>query len=556
MRKQKKQSDKEALVKNPQFDLDKDISIPDEKINLLKLDELNDDHIEVYAENWRLISLIEGGASIKEAKEKLGIKRSERSIRDLRKRFKRHGQKGLIDKRWLRTTDCFVLTPEVKSIILGAYYTYSAAGLRLVWKITCEECLDRRLPEPSESSVKKYIASLPEAFKMFRGGKPGIRKWEQTAAPVVRYENTTYSNERWQGDHSPLPIWIRIKVDGKWEPARVHISVLLDAHSRAIMGYVISVKHPDSWTISLVFHKAISRKSNEKWRGCGIPSVFQSDRGRDFQSQATVAALGKLHIIFAPDPPYYPNSKGKVERFFKTLDLGHLRRLPGHMDSVGKTEGAALKRVHEFLTFQQLDEEIEGWILNEYHQTKHSETGRKPAELWEETVRLRMPESEDDLSLFLLKDDKGRTVKNVGILLTYDGRKHVYWCPELVFYSKQKVRLAYNPEDMESVLVYCADTGKRLCEAFDMRSENSRYTINDVKAARSQFRRGLAERIKDYREEIKKEDRRDARKSEWDEARKKVIEVDISKHEDTAESDKDKEVKLLLEKFRKRDQGE
>lgn len=448
------------------------------------------------------------------------------------------------------------MTSEVKNIILGVYYTYSAAGLRLVWKVTCEECRERQLREPSESSVKKYISSLPEAFKMYRDGKLGIRKWEQTAAPVVRYENTTYSNERWQGDHTPLPIWIRIKVNGKWIPARVYFSALLDAHSRAIMGYVVSVKYPDSWTISLLFHRAISRKNNEKWRGCGIPSVFQSDRGRDFLSQATVVALCKLHIIFDPDFPNYPNSKGKVERFFKTLDLGHLRRLPGHMKSVGKTEGAALKRVHEFLTFQQLDKEIEDWIENEYHQTKHSETGRKPAEFWEETVRLRMPESDDDLNLFLLKDDKEKSVGNIGIRFTYNKKKHIYWCPEVPFYFGRKVRLAYNPEDMESVLVYCADSGKRLFEAFDMRSENSRYTINDIKSVRSQFRRGLIERIKDYREEIKKEDRRDAKKSDWDEARKKVIEMDSSNYVDTAESNEDKEVKLLLEKFRARDRGE
>ena len=104
-----------------------------------------------------------------------------------------------------------MLTSEVTEIILGIYYTYPAAGPRLIWKKTCTECQDRDLRKPSESTVKKYIASLPEAFKMFREGKVGVRKWEQTAAPVTRYENATYSNERWHGDHSPLPIWIKIK---------------------------------------------------------------------------------------------------------------------------------------------------------------------------------------------------------------------------------------------------------------------------------------------------------------------------------------------------------
>lgn len=556
MKNQRNQLKKDSVTQKKQADLVKDIATSKLDKKLLELDELNEGKIEIFAENWRLICLIEQGVSIKDAKKRASINRSDRSIREMVKRYKKFGQKGLLDKRWFRNNKSLVLTPEVKNIILAAYYTYSAAGPRLVWRVTSDECRSRELPEPSESSVKKYLASLPEAFKMFRDGKQGIRRWEQTAAPVIRFENTTFSNERWQGDHSPLPIWVRIKKDGKWIPVRVHISALLDVHSRAFVGYVISTKYPDSWTISLLFQRAISRKKNKKWRMCGIPFTFQSDRGKDFLSRAVAATLAKLRTIFDPDPPRYPNSKGKAERGFLTLDSACLRKLPGHIDAVGKTEGAALKRVHEFLILQQLDEEIERWIVNEYNQTNHSETGRKPAELWEETVRLRMPTSEDDLNLLLLKEDIERTVGNVGIKLKYEGKKHIYWSPELVYYFGQRVRLAYNPEDMESVLVYCADTGQRFCEAFDMLSENSRYTINDIKATRNQFRRGLKERIKDYIEEVKKEDRRAARKDEWNEARRIVVEEDVSRHTDSEKASDDEEIKLLLEKFRKRDRGE
>jgi hypothetical protein len=224
------------------------------------------------------------------------------------------------------------------------------------------------------------------------------------------------------------------------------------------------------------------------------------------------------------------------------------------MLAIGTTEGAALKRVHELLTLQQLNEEIERWIIEDYHQTVHSETNRKPAELWEETVHLRMPDSEDELNLFLLKEDKERSVKNIGIQLKFDGRKHVFWSPELVYYFRHKVRLAYNPEDLESVMVYCADTRKYICEAFDMYSETSRYTLDDIKSVKKQFRRGLLERIAHYREEIKKEDRRDARKMEWQEARKQVEEA-YTQTNATGKSETDDEIKLILEKFRKQDRS-
>jgi putative transposase len=522
--------------------------------NFVKADELSEEKIEQFAENWRLISLINQGVPINKAKVDLGITKSERSIYNLLRKYRLYGQSGLIDRRHYRTNPVLVLTSEVKAIILGFYFTYPAAGQRLIWKKTCIECQEREMKNPSESSVKKYIDSLPEALKMFREGKVGIRKWEQTAAPVTRYENTTYANERWHGDHSPLPTWVRTKSQGKWIPSTVHISALLDANSRAIPGQVVSAKYPDSWTISLLFHKSISVKDNVNWKICGIPFIFQSDRGKDFLSKAINASLAKLKIIFDPGPPRYPNNNGKVERFFQTLDTSCLSGLPGHMKDIGTTEGAALKRVHEFLTLQQLNEEIERWITEDYHQTVHSETNRKPIELWEETVHLRMPASDDDLNLFLLKEDKEKSVKNIGIQLKYNGRKHVFWSPELVYYFKHKVRLAYNPEDLESVIVYCADTGKQICEAFDMYSENSRYTLNDIKSVRSQLRRGLLERIVGYREEIKKEDRRDARKKELQEARKKVEEA-RTQTDVPAKFENDDEIKLTLEKFRRRDRS-
>lgn len=522
--------------------------------NKIQIDELNDEKIEALTENWRLVSLITQGVSVKKAKSRVNSNYSERSIRNLVKKYKTNGQEGLLDKRWKRTNPTLVLINEVKNIILGFYYTYTAAGPRIIWQKTCDECRDRKLKEPSESSVKKYLASLPEPFKLFRKGQNGIRKWEQTAAPVVRYENTRYSNERWQGDHSPLPIWIRVKDGENWVPVRVHISTLLDAHSRAISGYVVSCKYPDSWTISLLFYKAILQKSKD-WKICGIPFIFQSDRGKDFLSKTVRAILTKLKVIFDPDDPYYPNLKGKVERFFETLDIGLLRGLPGHMLAIGTTEGAAMKQVYKLLTLQQLDKEIEKWIIEKYHQTIHSETNRKPAELWEETVHLRLPHSEEELNLLLLKEDIERTVINIGIKLKYKEEKHVYWSPELIYYFGQKVRLAYNPEDMESVLVYCADTGKRLCEAFDMNSPNSPFTIDDIKIAKKQIRQGLAERIKEYRKEIEIQDRRDVRKKEWNEAREKVSKDVSEPQEKSANNTDDAEIVILLEKFRKRDRA-
>ena len=520
------------------------------------LDELKDSQLKIYSENCFLVRLMETGYSAEKAVKHLGISRTPRTARNLFSSYQEHGLKGLMDKRWFREVKATIFTENVKRLTLIWFFARPAAGHRAIWKKVCEECKGLKVKEPSETSVKQYLISLPESLKAFRKGKAGIKEWEQHGRPVIRYENTTYANERWQGDHAPLRFWVKVKVNGKWKPFKVYITVLLDAHTRALMGFVVSTKYPDSWVIALTFRRAILPKEGRKCKVCGIPREFESDRGKDFIAVAIAATLGSLGTIPDPDPPHYPNNKGKIERFIKSLDTGCLRILPGHMDAIGSTEGAALKRVHELLALQQLEKEIEHWIDTDYHIRKHSETGYAPAEYWDDTVKLNMPASIDDLNLLLLKYDKECTVLNIGIKFTLHGEKHKFWSPELAHYWKRKVRLRYNPEDMDSVLVYCAETGEYLCEAFDMLAENRRYTVEDIKRTRRQFRAGLLTRIRGYMAEVHINDRRASERAEREEARKLAEKLKAEERDflpATTDEKGSSEIRDLISQFRQKD---
>jgi hypothetical protein len=244
--------------------------------------------------------------------------------------------------------------------------------------------------------------------------------------------------------------------------------------------------------------------------------------------------------------------KGKVERVFKTIESGCLSILPGYMGAVGTSEGAALKRVHEFLTLQQLDQEITRWIDEDYHWRKHSGTGQAPAEFWENTKKLRLPDSEDDLNLLILKYDKECTVINTGIKFTLNGSKHRYWSPELAFYWKRLVRLRYNPDDMESVLIYDAATGEYLCEAFNMLSDTPHYTIEDIKRTRSQWKKGLLERTRSYMKTVYDDDRKKAEREEREEA-ERIAESQAAEEAKLLPQSEDEEVKGLLMLFKEQD---
>jgi len=480
-----------------------------------RADEFSPEHAEIISERSVLMSHMDSGFSAKAALERVPLKRkiSVSALLKLHTRFKKVGAAALIDRRWSRKTKATVLTGEVKKII-EYYYLEIAGGPKEVWKEVCaklkriEEKEGRVIRPPSCSATKAYIANLPEAIKLLKKGQAGIREWEKQAAPVATLNTTRYANELWQADHCFLPLWGKKKIKGVWRPVHVYFSDTFDDYSRAVPGFIVSARYPDRETVKLLYRFSILPKKNEKWKIQARPSAIKTDRGGDLICADVRASLRLLDIEPDPNPAHYPNANGKIERFHRTLNECCLKRLPGHMEKIGTTLQAAEKHLDELLTIPQIRAEIECWLVDDYHQATHSETGRKPGELWEETVRFRSIEQDDDaLNSLLLRDGVTRTVTNKGIDFKLDDIRHRYWSPECAQYWHSKVVLAHWPDDMESVLVYLAETGEFLFEAWDLFSEDPRYTTADIKACRSEFRRGLKRRLKEHAEDVETDDR-------------------------------------------------
>ncbi len=537
-----------------QEDRQKDLSFSQSKVqkplnDTARLDEFGEERLGNFSEKFRLVLKIESGKTVLEAASEVNWGKSIRTAYDTWNCYKKNGKNGLIDRRWLRTPGSFVLISEVEEIILAWYYERPAAGPRAVWRLVCQTCIDRNLRAPAETTVKNFLSRLSKGEVLARQRQRGLKEFQKQHSSVVVQNRTIFANEIWQGDHTDLPIWTRRKINGEWVPAAVHGSAFLDAHTRANPGFWISHKYPDSWTISILCRQAIMRKDTPGLQACGLPFHIEMDQGADWISQAVRMSLLSLGIQLIIDWAHYPNLKGKIERFFRFVNTSLLVTLPGHHGDVGTSEGAARKRVHEFLTLEQLREEIDRWRVW-YHNRIHETTARKPIEMWEETVRFRYPDSEDDLNILLMKYDKQRTILNCGIKLIIDEIKHLYWSPAFDRNARRRVRIRYNPEDMASVLVYCAENGEFICEAWDTRTETSPYTLIDVKNARRQELRrltGIAQRSKEYYKNVLGKDRLAEQRKDWEEARR--IAVQLPEHA-PEEKEADEKFKNALETIR------
>jgi putative transposase len=224
----------------------------------------------------------------------------------------------------------------------------------------------------------------------------------------------THSNAMWQADHTPLDIWL---FNEEGQPAKPWLTVIEDDYSRAIAGYRISFQEATALTTALTLRQAIWRKEDPRWHVCGIPSVFYTDHGSDFKSHhmEQVAADLLMELIFSQVK--VPRGRGKVERFFRSVDQLFLQDLPGYAPK-GYPAGEAK------LTLPDFEQRFRTWLLEEYHTRIHSETKWVPQQRWEAGGFLpRMPVSLEQLDLLLLTVAKTRRVQQDGI--RFEGYRYI-----------------------------------------------------------------------------------------------------------------------------------
>lgn len=472
------------------------------------LDELTDDQRAAVAQLRDLMTRMDGGMTVAQGLAYLhdtaGLTRQPRWLKKLRARWRRHGEAGLYDWRWVREVEPQV-SEAVRDLTLAWYLRRRGAGPKVVHELVAESCAERGLATPSYPWVTLFLRSLPAAYRVVR--EDGMEAYTRAAAPVAEYSPTTYANEQWQIDNCRTDVWIRVRQrDGSWVASELWITAVIDVHSRAIMGYLLSTKTPTAWTTAMTLRHAIMPKASPGWHMRGVPAVLTTDHGKDFTAKSVRSSIRALGIRFDLCDPHYPNMKGEIERWFRTFQEGHLAKHPGYKPGGMKSAEAAAKHVMELLTLDDLNARLLAWITNVYHTRVHEGISigpldQSPGTLWERSVRLRtVPQRE--LDVLVLKSDKIRTITNVGIRFKLPQHgKMAFWHPALADIAmwRAKVRIRYNPHDLRSVIVYRADSNERICEAFPVRRAPGPgvFTISDIKIARRQARRGVAERLQD-----------------------------------------------------------
>jgi putative transposase len=289
---------------------------------------------------------------------------------------------------------------------------------------------------PSYRTVVNIVRSL--GADLVTHAHEGTKAYSNTFELVHRRE-AVGPNAIWQADHTPLDILL-VRHDG--EAAKPWLSTVIDDYSRAVAGYFLSFEDPSSLHTSLALRQAIWRKDDPRWIVCGIPYVLYTDNGSDFTSQhlEQVSAGLKIQLVFSI--PGKPRGRGRIERFFSTVNKMFLCELDGFAPAGGAVRGKPT------LTLAEFDARFRAFLLDVYQRRENAETKMPPAERWQANGFLpRMPDSLEQLDLLLIQVAKARQVRADGIHF----QNLRYISTTLAAYVGETVTLRIDPRDMAEV---------------------------------------------------------------------------------------------------------
>lgn len=157
----------------------------------------------------------------------------------------------------------------------------------------------------------------------------------------------------WESD-SPNALWMAdvmdgpsIKSDGKAGAQRTWLVATLDDHSR-LSPHAQFYPHQKITALLDCLRQGFERR--------GLPEALYTDQGKIFTGSQLKLVCANLGIRLLHARPYAAWSKGKIERFFRTLQESFLAQL-----SFEPTADLV-----------QLNHRLWGWIENVYHRRSHA----------------------------------------------------------------------------------------------------------------------------------------------------------------------------------------
>lgn len=339
---------------------------------------------------------------------------------------------------------------------------------RLITKIAHENA--KGLPTdqivcPSMRTIYRMLeqASRYEMTVLRKGKAAADRRFHI----VKRGTNTQRILERLEIDHTPLDLFV---VDEKtWLPCgRPTLTMIIDHRSRMPVGYYLSFGPPSTAAVVNALRHAILPKKKgplvlpnlpiqNDWVCYGLPELIVVDNGLEFHGRTIDSLCMDLGFRVEYCPKRQPRFKGTIERYLKTINYYFAHQLPGTTFAHFHERNDYDPTKHALLTFVELKQILEKWLLDVYAQTPHRGLGMTPAQAWKDGLQFHEPQLPTDLRTL-----QQRIGESVSRKLRRDGfelHSIRYGGPEIAPILNQygegvEVRVVFDSEDLSEVQIW------------------------------------------------------------------------------------------------------
>ena len=240
------------------------------------------------------------------------------------------------------------------------------------------------------------------------------------AAAHKKYE-AEFANQIWQSDMLFGP-WVRRAGGGKMQ---VFLQATLDDASRLIPHAQFYFNQGlDSFLDCL--RQAIAAR--------GLPTRLYMDNAKIYRSPQLARIAASIGILIIHTPPYRPEGRGKIERFFRSV----------------REQFLDLLDPQALLSIEQLNERLWHWLDTVYHRREHSALQTTPLLRWQrdiEQVR-QLPPATDMRRLFFHRVD--RLVRRDSTFLL---RNRFFEAPPQL--AGKRIEVRFDPLDPAHVEIYC-----------------------------------------------------------------------------------------------------
>jgi putative transposase len=320
------------------------------------------------------------------------------------------------------------------------------------------DCCAADLKAPSMKALRARISarSLRERTK--------VRDGAVAAGNQFRQVKTGLRPERplqiVQIDHTKVDIMLvddvtRACIGRPW------LTLVLDVHSRIVVGLYLSLEAPSATSAALALAQAVLPKAewladraiDLEWPAHGLLEIIHVDNGREFHSRAFERGCQQHGIRIEYRPPATPRFGGHIERLMGTL-MGRVHALPGSTASSVAARGTYDSEARAVLSFREFERVLALEVLGPYHNEIHSALGRTPASAWTEGMAKGTLRSPANATVFLRdflpfeeRIVRRDGVRLFGIVYQDGGLAH------LVDHGPGKLRVKYDPRDLSAVFV-------------------------------------------------------------------------------------------------------